>query len=73
MSKEYDTLVCTAVKNNPLGFVDILRVEADVAEKYRCSPKYFAPLLREAACVIANLLLTEEDWHDAAKKEDTNA
>lgn len=73
MNKDYDTLVCTAVKNNPLGFVDILRTEAEVAEKYNCSSKNFAPLLREAACVIANLLLTEEDWHDVVKKENANA
>lgn len=67
-AKEYDTLVCLAVKKDPLRFVDILREQAEVAEKGECKPKDFAPLLREAACVIANLLLTEEDWHETVKK-----
>ena len=56
MKKTYDTLVCDAVKRNPLEFVDILIKEAKGAGNYK-------PLLREAACVIANLLLTEDDWH----------
>ena len=56
MKKKYDTLVCDAVKRNPLEFVDILIKEAKGAGNYE-------PLLREAACVIANLLLTEDDWH----------
>ena len=65
MAKKYDTLVCEAVKRNPLKFVDILIEEAEGAGNY-------APLLREAACVIANLLLTEEEWHqrpDGSYKE----
>ncbi len=70
MSKEYDTLVCLAVKKDPLGFVDILRSQAEVAEKGECKSQDFAPLLREAACVIANLMLTEEDWHKAIKREE---
>lgn len=56
MKKTYDTLVCDAVKRSPLEFVDILIEEAKDAGN-------FEPLLREAACVIANLLLTEDDWH----------
>lgn len=67
--KEYDTLVCSAVKKDPLAFVDILKGQAEVADKGECKSQDFALLLREAACVIANLLLTEEDWHKAAKKE----
>lgn len=47
--KDYDKLVCTAVKNDPLGFVDILIEEAGKDET-------MYHLLREAACVIANLL-----------------
>ncbi len=47
--KDYDKLVCVAVKNDPLGFIDILYREADL--KPDC-----ARLLREAACVIANLM-----------------
>lgn len=69
MSKEYDTLVCEAVRKAPLAFVDILREQADVAEKGECPSWDFAPLLREASCVIANLILTEEDWHKVAKEE----
>lgn len=57
MSKEYDTFVSIAVKKDPLAFVDILQEQAMEAEEY-------APLLREAACVIANLLLTDEEWHN---------
>lgn len=69
MIKDYDTLVCLAVKKDPLAFVDILRDQAEVAEKGECKSQNFAPLLREAACVVANLLLTEEDWHNVAKEE----
>lgn len=58
MQKKYDTLVCETVKRNPLEFVDILIDEAKDASD-------LAPLLREAACVIANLLLTDDDWHTA--------
>ena len=47
--KDYDKLICVAVKNDPLGFIDILYREADL--KPDC-----ARLLREAACVIANLM-----------------
>lgn len=68
MSKDYDTLVCSAVKKDPLGFVDILQTQADVAQKGECKPRDFAPLIREAACVIANLLLTDEDWHRVVKE-----
>lgn len=49
--KEYDTMVCTAVRNNPYAFVDALIEEARRAEN-----RGLEPLLREAACVIANLL-----------------
>lgn len=51
--KEYDTQVCVAVKQNPIGFVDVLNEGAKEAGA-------FEPLLHEAACVIANLLLTDE-------------
>lgn len=60
---EYDILVCTAVKNDPLGFVDILLEEANKDEN-----KNVAPILREAACVIANLLKQAGeglDWKNA--------
>lgn len=69
MIKDYDTLVCLAVKKDPLTFVDILRDQAEVAEKGECKSQDFAPLLREAACVVANLLLMKEDWHNVAKEE----
>lgn len=69
MIKDYDTLVCLAVKKDPLAFVDILRDQAEVAEKGECKSQDFAPLLREAACVVANLLLMKEDWHNIAKEE----
>ena len=49
--KDYDTLVCVAVKNDPYGFVDILNQEAE-----KSSDTGLQSLLREAACVIANLL-----------------
>lgn len=49
--KKYDTIVCEAVKNDPCGFIDLLIMEADKQEN-----KNIDPLLREAACVIANLL-----------------
>lgn len=58
MDKEYDTLVCAAVKKDPLAFVDILQEEAGIAEKGECKSENLALLLREAACLIANLLLT---------------
>jgi len=49
--KEYDRLVCTAVRNDPLGFIDILQEAAgDEANRN------VEGLLREAACVIANLM-----------------
>lgn len=51
MSEKYDTLVCVAVKNDPYGFVDILNEEAKKA-----TDRGLENLLREAACVIANLL-----------------
>lgn len=57
----YDRLVCTAVKNDPLRFIDVLLDEAtnpDIG--------HVEPLLREAACVITNLLyqLGEKvDWN----------
>lgn len=51
MDKEYDTQVCVAVKNDPYGFVDILNQEAE-----KSSDAGLQSLLREAACVIANLL-----------------
>lgn len=58
MQKKYDTLVCEAVKRSPLEFVDVLIEEAKNAGDKEL-------LLREAACVIANLLLTDDDWHTA--------
>lgn len=67
--KEYDTLVSSAVKKDPLSFVDILRKEAEEAEKVEHPSWDFAPLLREASCVIANLLLTEEEWHKITKED----
>lgn len=48
--RDYDRLVCTAVKNNPLGFIDILNSAANKEDTN------IALLLREAACVIANLM-----------------
>lgn len=63
MNKQYDTLVCSSIKKDPLAFVDILRKEAEFAEKGERPSWDFAPLLQEAACVIANLLLTDEEWH----------
>ena len=47
--KDYDQFVCTAVKNDPLGFIDILNDEANKNTD-------IAPLLHEAACIIANLM-----------------
>ena len=47
--KDFDRQVSTAVKNDPLTFIAILNDEASKSEKECC-------LLREAACVIANLL-----------------
>lgn len=52
----YDTLVSEAVKRDPLKFVDILNQETASAGDKEC-------LLREASSVIANLLLTDEEWH----------
>lgn len=69
VKKQYDTLVCSAVKNDPLAFVDILCKEAESAEKGEHPSWDFAPLLLESACVIANLLLTDEEWHRTVKKE----
>jgi hypothetical protein len=40
-----------AVKNDPIGFIDALNDEANRNEN-----SGLAPLLREAACVIANLM-----------------
>lgn len=51
---QYDTLVCNAVKSDPLDFVDILNQEAITA------PENLQSLLKETACVIANLLLSDE-------------
>lgn len=50
--KEYDTMVCTAVKHNPYQFVDILKEAADKPENI----EGIRMLLMEAACVIAHLL-----------------
>ena len=49
--KQYDTMVCTAVKRNPYRFVDILIEEAGRPENIE-----IRMLLLEAACVIAHLL-----------------
>lgn len=67
--KDYDILVSLAVKNDPLAFVGILREEAERAEKGECKSQNLALLLREAACVISNLLLTEEEWHKITKED----
>lgn len=53
----YDTSVTKLVQNNPLAFVDRLNEAASI---YPGADVF----LREAACVIANLLLTDEDWHN---------
>lgn len=60
---EYDRRVCQAVQHDPFGFIDILISESNTPEN-----KKLAPLLREAACVIANLMaqLNERvDWEHA--------
>lgn len=49
--KDYDRLVCTAVRNEPLGFIDILRKASD-----ETTDKNAYGLLLEASCVIANLM-----------------
>lgn len=49
--KDYDRLVCTAVRNDPLGFIDILRKAID-----ETPDKNAYRVLREASCVIANLM-----------------
>lgn len=59
---KYDTSVCNAVKSDPLGFVDRLLQEANKA------PDDLEPLLKEAACVVANLLLTEESWQELSNQ-----
>lgn len=48
---DYDQLVCKAVQNNPLEFLDILYEEANKPENEKIQG-----LLRESACVIANLM-----------------
>lgn len=71
----YDTKVSETIKNDPLRFVDILIEEAESANAlapilgYDLTAAANAPLFREAASVIANLLLTNEDWHDSCKGE----
>lgn len=67
--KEYDTLVCEAVKKDPLAFVDALQKEAESADRSEHPSWAYALPLREAACVIANLLLTEEEWHKITKED----
>lgn len=57
---KYDTLVSVAVKNYPFEFIDILN---NAAKESREAKDGYEPLLSEAACVIANLFLTNEDWH----------
>ncbi len=49
--KDYDRLVCTAVRNDPLKFIDTLREAADES-----TDKNAYGLLLEASCVIANLM-----------------
>lgn len=69
MPNKYDTLVSMAVQKNPFEFIDILRQEAK-----RAGNRNMSPLLDEAACVIANLLLTDEEWHYMWKeRNDENA
>lgn len=53
---QYDTEIRDNIKNDPLGFVDMLKCQAPRV------PKQYRQLLEEAASVIANLLLTKEDW-----------
>ena len=55
----YDTSVTEMVKNNPLAFVDKLNEAASIYPEA-------GAFLHEAAHVIANLLLTDEDWHNPA-------
>lgn len=50
--KDYNRQVCTAVKNDPLGFIDIL-LAASVDEHNNGINEL---LLLEAACVIASLM-----------------
>ena len=59
---KYDTTVRDVIKSDPLGFIDILNYASPRVSKY------FSKLLREAACVIANLLLTNESWRDINTK-----
>lgn len=54
--KDYDRLVCTAVRNDPLGFIDGLLESAEAARSGNEKPQNFELVLREAACVIANLM-----------------
>lgn len=49
--KEYDRLVCTAVRKDPLKFIDTLRKAAE-----ETTDKNAYSLLLEASCVIANLM-----------------
>lgn len=51
-----DRLVCTAVKNDPVGFINLLHAEGCSAENGN-----HGALMREAACVIANLLCQLDD------------
>lgn len=53
---KYDTEIRDDIKNDPLGFVDMLKCQAPRV------PKNYRQLLEEAASVIANLLLAKEDW-----------
>lgn len=67
--KEYDTRVCEAIKKNPFAFVDALQKEAESADRHERPPWTYSLPLREAARVIANLLLTEEEWHKTSKED----
>lgn len=67
--KEYDTLVCTAVRKNPYEFVDILREAAKYNEDSKEPDNY--SLLLEASCVIANLL-ESHDISEPKRKAQSN-
>ena len=48
-AKDYDRQVCVAVRNAPLQFIDIMNEAAETAGMET------EGILREAACIIANL------------------
>lgn len=56
-AKDYDTRVCTAVRNTPWEFVDILNEVAHDLLSDEAEDEDVGLLIAEAACVIANLLM----------------